>query len=52
MEVNNQSNKFSNITKKHITIKSRNFKLKDKRKYYINEKIHLPTKQISYFIIP
>ena len=41
MWVNNQLNKFSNITKKHIKKKSRNFKLKEK--YYINEKTHLAT---------
>ena len=35
---------FSNITKKHITKKSRNSKLKEK--YYINEKTHLATKKI------
>ena len=39
--MNNQSNKFSNITKKRITKKSRNSKLKEK--YYINEKTHLAT---------
>ena len=42
--MNNQSNKFSNITKKHITKMSRNSKLKEK--YYINEKIHLATEKI------
>ena len=41
MKVNNQSNKFSNITKKHIKKKSRNSKLKEK--YYINEKTYLAT---------
>ena len=34
---------FSNITKKHITKKSRNSKLKEK--YYINEKTHLATEK-------
>ena len=43
MEVNNQSNKFSNITKKHITIKSRNSKVKEK--YYIKKKTHLTTEK-------
>ena len=43
MKVNNQSNKFSNITKKHIKKKSRNSKLKEK--YYINEKTHLATEK-------
>ena len=43
MYVNNESNQFSNITKKHITEKSRNSKLKEK--YYINKKIHLTTEK-------
>ena len=50
MQVNNQSNKFSNITKKHIKKKSRNSKLKEK--YYINEKPHLATEKNLYFFIP
>ena len=49
-KVNNQSNKFSNITKKCITKKTRNPKLK--QKYYINEKTHLATEKNVYFIIP
>ena len=40
----NQKNKFLNITRKHITKKSHNSKLKEK--YYINEKAHLATKTI------
>ena len=46
MKVNNQSNKFSNITKKHIKKKSRNSKLKEK--YYINEKTYLATGKKIY----
>ena len=41
---------FSNIVKKHITKKSRNSKLKEN--YCINEKTHLTTEKILYFIIP
>ena len=36
-----------NITKKHITKKSRNSKLKEK--YYINEKTHLATEKKFVF---
>ena len=43
MQVNNQSNKFSNIAKKRIKKTSRNSKLKGK--YYINEKTHLDTEK-------
>ena len=49
-KLNNQSIKFSNITKKHITKNSRNSKLKEK--YYINEKTHLTKEKNLYFIIP
>ena len=40
---NKVSNKFSNITKKHITKKSRNSKLKEK--CYINKTTHLATEK-------
>ena len=41
--MNNQSNKFSGITKKHISKKTRNSKLKEI--YCINEKSHLATRK-------
>ena len=41
--MNNQSNKFSTIAKKHITKKICNSKLREK--YHINEKTHLATEK-------
>ena len=41
--MNNQSNKFLSITKKHITKKSPNSKLKEKRKILHKQKTHLAT---------
>ena len=47
MSVNNESNKFSNITKKRTLKKLRSSKLKEK--YQIKEKTHLATE--NFFLL-